>query len=209
MQDLLILGTGVHGGEMAHMVERINRQAPTWRLLGHVAPKAMEQTEFAGYPVLGSVEQLAEILAAHPGAMLVADNEFPKSAPVPAERLTTIIDPDSYIHPTARIGRGCVFYPGAFIGLNAVIGDRVFALSGATINHDNVIADDVVFASKVTLAGFVKVERGVYLGQSCTVRQFIRIGHDATIGMGAVVVKDVVPRAIMAGNPAKVLKMKE
>lgn len=209
MKDLIILGTGVHGGEMAHIVERINRQTPTWKLLGHVAPNATEQTEFAGYPVLGSVEKLEELLAAHPDALVVADNEFPKSAPVPMERLTSLIDPSCFIHPTARIGKGCVLYPDAFVGLNAVIGNRVFALGGATINHDNVIEDDVVFASKVTLAGFVRVERGVYLGQSCTVRQFLKIGRDALIGMGAVVVKDVVPNAIMAGNPARLLKMKE
>lgn len=209
MQNLIILGTGVHGGEMAHIVARINRQALTWKLLGHIAPKAAEQKEFAGNPVLGSAEKIEEILAAYPDAMLVADNEFPKSVPVPMERLATIIDPDSFVHPTAKIGRGCVFYPGTFIGLNAVVGDRVFALSGATINHDNVIGDNVVFASKVTLAGFVKVQRGAYLGQCCTIRQFLAIGEEATIGMGAVVVKDVKAKAIMAGNPARVLKIKD
>ncbi len=209
MKQLIILGTGVHGGEMAHIIERVNRQAPTWDFLGHIAPQATEQTEFAGNPILGSAENLEEVLAAHSGALLAPDNEFPKAVSVPRERLATLIDSDSFVHPTARIGRGCVFYPGAFIGLNAVVGDRVFALGGATINHDNVIADDVVFASKVTLAGFVKVERGVYLGQSCTVRQGLTIGEEATIGMGAVVVKDVEAKAIMAGNPAKLLKMKE
>jgi sugar O-acyltransferase (sialic acid O-acetyltransferase NeuD family) len=194
---------------MAHIVTRINRQEPTWQLLGHIAPKATDDTEFAGNPILGSVEAMAEVLAKYPDAMLVADNEFPKSVALPMERLATLIDPDSFIHPTATIGRGCVFYPGTFIGLKSKVGDRVFALGGATINHDDVIEDEVVFASKVTLAGCVHVERGVYLGQSCTIRQFLRIGKNATIGMGAVVVKDVVPNAIMAGNPAKVLKMKE
>ena len=208
MKPLIILGTGVHGGEMAYIVERINRQAPTWKLLGHIAPKPTERTEFAGHPVLGSVEKVDELLAAHPEALLVADNEFPKSVPLPLDRLATLIDPSCFIHPTARIGKGCVLYPDAFVGLNAVIGNRVFALSSATINHDDVIEDQVVFASRVTLAGFVHVESGVYLGQSCTVRQYLRIGRNAMIGMGAVVVKNVEPNAVMAGNPARVLRMK-
>lgn len=208
VRDLIILGTGVHGGEMAHIVERINRQSPTWKLLGHIAPKATERTEFAGNPVLGSVEQFDAILGAHPDALLVPDNEFPKSVPLPLDRLATLIDPSCFIHPTARIGRGCVLYPDTFVGLNAVVGDRVFALGGATINHDDVIEDLVVFASKVTLAGAVHVETGVYLGQSCTVRQCLRIGRNSTIGMGAVVVKHVEPNSIMVGNPARVLKMK-
>ncbi len=206
MSDLLILGTGVHGGEMAHIVERINAQHPTWTLLGHVAPKATEQTSFAGYPVVGSAESMDAILSRYPNAKLVADNEFPKCIPLPAERRATLIDPGSYVHPTARIGRGCVIYPQCFVGLNATLGDGVFMLSGCTINHDNVLEENVVAASKVTLAGFVHVEAGAYLGQCCTVRQYLRIGRNAMIGMGAVVVKNVEPNAVMVGNPARKLK---
>lgn len=208
MSDLLILGTGVHGAEMAHIVERINAQHPTWTLLGHVAPKATDQASLAGYPILGSAESLTELLARYPNAMVVADNEFPKSVALPAERRATIIDPSCYVHPTARIGRGCVVYPQCFIGLNAVLADGVFMLSGCTINHDDVLEENVVAASKVTLAGFVHVEAGVYLGQSCTIRQWLRVGRDAMIGMGAVVIRNVEPNAVMIGNPARKLKDK-
>lgn len=204
MQDLIILGTGVHGAEMAYIVERINRQHPTWRLVGHIAPKPTDQTTFAGYPVLGTLEALA----AFPGAALVADNEFPKDLPIPEERLISLIDPGSCVHPTAQIGRGCVIYPNCFVGFNAVLGQRVFMLSGCIVNHDNRIEDRVVFASGVTLAGCVHVEEGAYLGQSCTVRQYLRIGRNSLIGMGAVVVKEVPPQVVMAGNPARKLRDK-
>ena len=43
-------------------------------------------------------------------------------------------------------------------------------------------------------------------GTGCTVRQYLRIGKDSFIGMGAVVVRDVPPNAVMAGNPARKLK---
>jgi sugar O-acyltransferase (sialic acid O-acetyltransferase NeuD family) len=204
MQDLIILGTGVHGAEMAHIVERINRQHPTWRLIGHIAPRPTQQTTFAGHPVLGTLEALA----AFPDAALVADNEFPKDLPIPEERLISLIDPGSYVHPTAQIGRGCVIYPNCFVGFNAVLGQRVFMLSGCIVNHDNRIEDRVVFASGVTLAGCVHVEEGAYLGQSCTVRQHLRIGRNSLIGMGAVVVKEVPPQVVMAGNPARKLRDK-
>lgn len=36
----------------------------------------------------------------------------------------------------------------------------------------------------------------------------LRIGADSTVGMGAVVIRDVPPHAVMAGNPARVLRMK-
>ena len=86
------------------------------------------------------------------------------------------------------------------------MGDFVFCLSGSVINHDNVIEDRVVFASGVALAGHVHVENGCYLGQSSTVRQFLTIGRGSMLGMGAVVVKDVPPNSVMAGNPARKLR---
>lgn len=203
-----MLGTGVHCAEMAHIVERINRATPTWTILGHVAPAPTANKAFVGQPILGAAEDLAVLLARHPNAALVADNEFPKVIAVPVERWATIVDPSCYIHPTATIGRGCVIYPSCFVGLNAVIGDRVFVLSGGIINHDDVLEERVVAASGVTLAGVVHVEADVYLGQSCTVRQHLRIGRNALIGMGAVVVKDVPPDSVMAGNPARKLRSK-
>ncbi|MFB3892546.1 MAG: hypothetical protein ACE15C_11050 [Phycisphaerae bacterium] len=62
------------------------------------------------------------------------------------------------------------------------------------------IEDRSVLCSNATLAGGVTVEGDCHIGQSATVRQFIRIGRGSTVGMGAVVVKDVPPKSIMAGS---------
>jgi acetyltransferase-like isoleucine patch superfamily enzyme len=107
---------------------------------------------------------------------------------------------------TANIGRGCVIYPHCFIGLNARVGDVVFALSGCVINHDDVIGDRVTLASRAALAGEVTVEPDCYLGQGCLIREKLTIGHGSLIGMGAVVVEDVLPNSVMAGNPARRLR---
>lgn len=204
MRDLIIMGTGVHAAEMAGIIERINRARPTWKFLGHIAPKPTDAREFAGHPILGDIETLEH----YPIAAIVPDNEFPRNIPLPADRLVTLIDPSCYVHSTARIGGGCVLYPFCFIGYNAVIGQRIFMLSGCCINHDDVIADQTVLASGVTLAGAVKVEEAVYLGQGCSVRQHLSIGRNSMVGMGAVVVKDVPPNCIMVGNPARKLRDK-
>lgn len=203
MRDLIVLGTNVHAAEMAYTIERINRREPTWNLLGHIAPGGGETiTELAGRPVLGTIE----MLGAHPGAAIVTDNEFPESSELPTGRLVNLIDPSAYVHPAAVIGRGCVIYCNCFIGFNAKLGDRIFALPGVTINHDDVIGDRTTLASGATLAGSVTVEEDCYIGQSSTIRQGLRIKRNSLIGMGAVVISDVEPDSVMAGNPARRLR---
>lgn len=205
MRDLIILGTNVHAAEMVEIVARVNAAGPTWNLLGLVASgegPPEERREINGCPVLGTAPNLKE----HPDAALVPCNEWPKSLRVPGEQLASLIDPSCFVSRTATVGAGCVIYPGCFIGLNAVLGDGVFALSGCVINHDVRLADHVVLASGVLLAGGVRVEKDCYLGQGCTVRQNLRIGRGSLVGMGSVVVEDVPPGIVVAGNPARKLR---
>lgn len=202
MNDLIILGTGVHAAEMAEIVERVNRVSPTWNLLGLLAHRDPAPEALNGYPVLGP----AAALERYPEASLLPVFDWPPSPGVPRERLVSLVDPTSFVSRSAAIGAGSVLYPHCFVGFNARLGERVFCLSGSIINHDDVLEDGVVVASGVTLAGQVHVEADCYLGQGCTVRQHLRIGRGSLIGMGAVVVADVPPNSVIVGNPGRWLR---
>jgi sugar O-acyltransferase (sialic acid O-acetyltransferase NeuD family) len=204
MKDLLILGTGVHALEMIEIVERVNRAAPTWNLIGLITPdakligKTLNQVPVVGlpgdwnrYPQANLIPSLADLRA-------IGD--------VPLERCASLIDPTAFISRTAVIGRGCVFYPHTFVGFNARVEDFVFCLTGSVINHDDVIGERTAITSGVMLAGSVTVGPDCYLGQACTIRQLLTIGRHSFIGMGAVVVKNVEPDCVMAGNPARKIK---
>jgi sugar O-acyltransferase (sialic acid O-acetyltransferase NeuD family) len=203
VHELLILGVGVHAIEMAEIAERAFNAGAQWRPGGFVSPDGRRTGEVLnGYPVLGG----PEVLEQRTDAGLVPAFGWPEQLEVPQERLISLVDPSAFVSRTARIGAGCVIYPGSFAGLNARIGDRVFCLSGSILNHDVVLEERVVVASGVTLAGSVYVESDCYLGQSCTVRQHLRIGAGSLIGMGAVVIRDVPPNSVMVGNPARRLR---
>lgn len=56
--------------------------------------------------------------------------------------------------------------------------------------------------------GDVVIGNNVWIGGRVTILKGVRIGNNAVVGAGAVVTKDVPDNAIVAGNPAKVLKMR-
>lgn len=205
MRDLIILGTGVHALEMVEIVERVNRERPTWNLLGLIASEEKRVGQVLnGAPVLGMPDDLRK----YPRAGLVPNLvELKAIGDVPVERLVSLVDPSTFISRTAVIGRGCVFYPNCFVGLNARVDDLVFVMTGSVINHDDVIGSWTGLTTGVKLAGSVTVEPECYLGQACNVRQLLTIGRHSLIGMGAVVVKNVEPNSVMAGNPARKIRI--
>src|SRR5665213_4264803 len=87
-------------------------------------------------------------------------NKLPEQLPVPFSQLISLVDPSVFVSRTAVLGKGCVIYPGCFIGLQAKLGDYIFMLSNCVINHDVVLENKVLVNSGVTLAG------GVHVGEN-------------------------------------------
>lgn len=109
-----------------------------------------------------------------------------------------------------QIGAGCVFreYATAHSGMPkhgglTSVGEACYIMIGAHIAHDCTIGNNVVMANNVSLAGHIKVGDNVWFGGLAAVHQFSRIGRNAFIGGGAIVVEDVIPFGSVVGNHAK------
>jgi UDP-2-acetamido-3-amino-2,3-dideoxy-glucuronate N-acetyltransferase len=118
----------------------------------------------------------------------------------------------------ARIGRDCklahnvLVEGGAVVGDRVVIKDNVCVYDRVAIANDVFIGPNVVFTNVRNPRAFVSrkdafeptvIERGATVGANATILCGHRIGAYALIGAGAVVTADVLPHALMTGNPAK------
>ena len=57
-----------------------------------------------------------------------------------------------------------------------------------------------------TSKGNINIENDVWIGAYSTIMSGVKIGNGAVIGASSVVTKDIPPYAIVAGNPAKIIK---
>jgi len=129
------------------------------------------------------------------------------------------------------IGDDCKI--GAFVEIqkNAVIGARVkisshtFICEGVRIEDEVFIGHNVSFINDryprataedgklQTEADWqvvgTLVKRGASVGTSCTILCGVTIGEGAIVGAGSVVTRDVAPRTIVAGNPARFVRRLE
>lgn len=116
-----------------------------------------------------------------------------------------LIHPSAVVSASARIGGGTVVMPHVVINAAAEIGCNCILNTGVIVEHDCRIADHVHLAPRVTLGGGVTVESHALVGIGAIALPRARIGEDAIIGAGAVVLDLVPPGATAVGVPAKVL----
>jgi len=76
------------------------------------------------------------------------------------------------------------------------------------IAHNCNIGTKTVITACVEISGSVTIGEKCWLGPNCSIMNKIKIGDNCYIGLGAVVLKDVPPGAVMVGNPAKILRTK-
>jgi UDP-2-acetamido-3-amino-2,3-dideoxy-glucuronate N-acetyltransferase len=117
------------------------------------------------------------------------------------------------IQKNASVGRRCKISSHTFICEGVEIEDNVFVGHSVTFINDSYPRATTAGGELQTEADW-KIEKtvvreGASIGSGSTILSKISIGENAIVGAGSVVTKDVPANAIVAGNPAKVLRFLE
>ena len=138
----------------------------------------------------------------------IGDNVVRKKvAGITTHAFTNAIHPSATISRFAAYGVGSMILHGAIVQAQTRLGDHVIINTGAQVDHDCVIGNFVHLAPKVVLCGTVQVGEGAFIGASATVIPGKKIGAWVVVGAGAVVIDDVPDRAVVVGNPARIIRM--
>lgn len=130
-----------------------------------------------------------------------------------------------------HIGKKCKIQPHVDVGFrpNLIVGDRcqinqLTQIKTAVIGNYVMIAPGVVFLDRTHFASRldvpmyhqgssertpVVIDDDVWIGQNAILMPGIRVGKGAIVGAGSVVTKDVPSMAVVAGVPARIIKMRD
>jgi acetyltransferase-like isoleucine patch superfamily enzyme len=126
------------------------------------------------------------------------------------------------IDDNSKVGAFVEIQKGAFIGKNCKISSHSFICEGVTIEDNVFVGHNVTFINDMypraansdgslqTEADWTVIKtlikKGASLGSSSTILAGVTVGEGAIVGAGSVVTKDVPPRTIVAGNPARIIR---
>ena len=114
------------------------------------------------------------------------------------------------VQKNAQIGKRCKISSHTFVCEGVVIEDNVFIGHGVTFINDSYPRATCNEGRLQTEADWsverTVVKTGASIGSGATILSRLTIGENAIVGAGSTVTKDVPENAIVAGNPAKILR---
>ena len=124
----------------------------------------------------------------------------------------------SHIMANCNIGKGCNIGQNVVISPDVVLGDNVKVQNNVSIYSGVICEDDVFLGPSMVFTNVINprshvvrrgqyaktiVRKGASIGANATIVCGHEIGEYAFIGAGAVVTKEVLPYALVLGNPAR------
>jgi 2,3,4,5-tetrahydropyridine-2-carboxylate N-succinyltransferase/tetrahydrodipicolinate N-acetyltransferase len=171
--------------------------------------------------IFGDWRDLGPILSAN--AERIADIEIEndrRNSAIPLLDLKSIsarIEPGAIIREQVTIGETAVIMMGAILNIGAVVGPGTMIDMGAVLGGRATVGARCHVGAGAVLAGVIEpasatpviVEDNVLIGANAVVIEGVHIGEGAVVAAGAVVIEDVPAGAVVAGCPARVIKMKD
>lgn len=184
-------------------------------------PKLKIFGDYNSWLIIGDDEIVQAFLAkySHKIEDLYIESDRRNSA-IPLLDVTKIdarIEPGAFIRDQVTIGKNAVIMMGAVINIGAVIGAETMIDMGAVLGARATVGKKAHIGAGAVLAGVLEppsaapvvIEDDVLIGANAVVLEGVRVGQGAVVAAGAIVTEDVPASAVVAGSPAKIIKMKD
>lgn len=117
------------------------------------------------------------------------------------------ITPDANVLETAEIGEGSFIPQWSTVSDNVLLGKHVVLHAFAVIGHDSIIKDYGTILNGAFVGGYCEIGECSQMSPKSMIIPHKKIGNNAMVGAGSVVIRNVGDDTSVYGNPAVKLKM--
>ena len=211
VHDIVIIGAGGLGKEVAWLIQNINNQTPSWNILGFIEDKISSDllgTEVYGYKVLGDETWLSKYgkeiyVVCAIGRGSIRKSVYEKVSKYPNVILATLIDPTVKVDRSVNIGVGTIICRNCIVTIDINIGKGVLINTGASIGHDSNVDNYCTFLTNSIAAGHTTFGECCDIGSGSFILQGKNIAANTVLAPLSSVLKDITEPGIYAGNPAR------
>lgn len=211
LKDIYILGVGRNTIVYIDLVESLGYNV---KGLYHYNESRIGEN-IHGIPIIDSTTNLfvKDTLEGMNFAVSVGDNKIREDVALKIRDkggyIPTLIHPSAIVSKYAIISEGVTIHANSVVQADAIVEmDSVLSYNTA-VSHTSSIGKACYLAFGSTIGAYVTIENNVLIGQAAAIvsGKLKYVGHDSIVGAGSVVIKNVEPNSIVAGNPAKVIKI--
>ncbi len=178
-------------------------------------------TDGAAATIVGDYAEVKPYLEAHKDKIDYYHIDVAaRNSAIPLTDLTQYnarIEPGAIIRDHVTIGDNAVVMMGAVINIGARIGAGTMIDMNVVLGGRAEVGANCHIGAGAVVAGVIEppssrptvIEDDVVMGANAVVLEGVRVGKGAVVAAGAVVTEDVQPNAVVAGIPARVVKMKD
>lgn len=124
-------------------------------------------------------------------------------------RFETLVHPSCVLGSHVRVGEGVVINARVTVAPNAFLDDFCVINRNASIGHDTKIGKHALIGPGSNLGGSGQVGDHSTIGMQACVFDKVHIGPWAVVGGGSVVTRDIEPRTVAYGSPAKAVRQND
>lgn len=209
MKDIIIIGAGALGEEIAWLIEEINDYKLEWNILGFVDDYAYGNIkDILDYKVLGKTFDVEKYKSSY-FTIAYGSPTFRKkvieSLKIYNLKWANLFSPTVRVHKSNKIGKGVIIGRNTDLTINCEIDDFVMLNIHVVLGHKVKVGKYTIISPNVTINGEGIIGEACQIGANSFIKN-VTVGDNVTVGASSCVVKDVQSDRVVIGVPAKEIK---